>query len=173
MLYPDIGVGPSIPLLSSTPIKRPNKRSRLELEEDPSGASSSMNVEEPMDSTYDPADSVTTLTEPTDVKWQGYLFVNVAISSVVLIFYYVMWNLEIIEVTLYYSNRFESSKPGSQDSNLHCLWKLPATALWAVPCVSTCYQCTENSIWHIPLCGTTLPTLPTFYSIFWLLQKME
>uniref|UniRef100_A0A8C1LJG1 THAP-type domain-containing protein n=1 Tax=Cyprinus carpio TaxID=7962 RepID=A0A8C1LJG1_CYPCA len=43
MLYPDIGVGPSIPLLSSTPIKRPNKRSRLELEEeeeDPSGASS-------------------------------------------------------------------------------------------------------------------------------------
>lgn len=111
MLYPDIGVGPSIPLLSSTPIKRPNKRSRLELEEDPSGASSSMNVEEPMDSTYDPADSVTTLTEPTDVKWQGYLFVNVAISSVVLIFYYVMWNLEIIEVTLYYSNRFESSKP--------------------------------------------------------------
>ncbi len=64
MLYPDIGVG------SSTPIKRPNKRSRLELEEEeegPFGASSSMNVEEPMDSTYDPADSVTTLTEPTDV----------------------------------------------------------------------------------------------------------
>ena len=60
MLYPDIGVGQSIPLLSSTPIKRPNKRSRLELEEeeeDPSGASSSMNVEEPID---DPA-------EPTDV----------------------------------------------------------------------------------------------------------
>ncbi len=51
MLYPDIGVGPSMPLLSSTPIKRPNKRSRLELEEeeeDPSGASSSINVEEPM-----------------------------------------------------------------------------------------------------------------------------
>ncbi len=70
MLYPDIGVGPSMPLLSSTPIKRPNKRSRLELEEeeeDPSGASSSINVEESMDSTYDPADSVTTLTEPTDV----------------------------------------------------------------------------------------------------------
>ncbi|XDV42669.1 hypothetical protein PO909_011287 [Leuciscus waleckii] len=69
MLYPDIGVGQSIPLLSLTPIKRPNKRSRLELEEeeeDPSGASSSMNVEEPMDSTYDPADSVSTLTEPTD-----------------------------------------------------------------------------------------------------------
>ncbi len=62
MLYPDIGVG------SSTPIKRPNKRSRLELEEEeegPFGASSSMNVD--MDSTYDPADSVTTLTEPTDV----------------------------------------------------------------------------------------------------------
>ncbi|XDV12214.1 hypothetical protein PO909_000927 [Leuciscus waleckii] len=77
MLYPDIGVGQSIPLLSSTPIKRPNKRSRLELEEeeeeeeDPSGASSSMNVEEPMDSTYDPADTVTTLTEPTDVKFES------------------------------------------------------------------------------------------------------
>lgn len=71
MLYPDIGVGQSVPLLSLTPIKRPNKRSRLELEEeeeDPSGASSRMNVEEPMDTTYDPADSVTTLTEPTDVK---------------------------------------------------------------------------------------------------------
>lgn len=70
MLYPDIGVDPSILLLSSTPIKRPNKRSRLgpeEEEEDPSGASSSINVEEPMDSTYDPDDSVTTLTEPTDV----------------------------------------------------------------------------------------------------------
>ncbi|CAM4529848.1 unnamed protein product, partial [Leuciscus chuanchicus] len=74
MLYPDIGVGQSIPLLSSTPIKRPNKRSRLELEEeeeDPSGASSSMKVEEPMDSTYDPADSVTTLTEPTDVTFES------------------------------------------------------------------------------------------------------
>ncbi|CAM4650060.1 unnamed protein product [Leuciscus chuanchicus] len=74
MLYPDIGVGQSIPLLSLTPIKRPNKRSRLELEEeeeDPSGASSSMNVEEPMDSTYDPADSVSTLTEPTDVKFES------------------------------------------------------------------------------------------------------
>lgn len=81
MLYPDIGVGQSIPLLSSTstPIKRPHKRSRLELEEeeeeeDPSGASSSMNVEEPMDPTHDPADSVTTLTEPTDVKQVKRLF---------------------------------------------------------------------------------------------------
>lgn len=66
MLCPDIGVGSSNPLRLSTPIKRPNKRSRSELEEleeDPSGASSSMNVEEPMD----PADSVTAFTEPTDV----------------------------------------------------------------------------------------------------------
>ncbi|XP_058628472.1 uncharacterized protein LOC131538581 isoform X2 [Onychostoma macrolepis] len=74
MLYPDIGVGSSKPLLSTTPIKRPNKKSRLELEEeeeDPFGASSCMNVEEPMDSTYDPSDSVTTLTEPTDVTFES------------------------------------------------------------------------------------------------------
>ncbi len=50
--------------------KRPNKRSRLELveeEEDLFESSSSMNVKEPLDSTYDPVDSVTALTEPTDV----------------------------------------------------------------------------------------------------------
>ncbi|KAI2664085.1 Chaperone protein DnaJ [Labeo rohita] len=72
-LWPDIGVVSSQPLLSSTPIKRPNKRSRLEQEEeeDPFGDSSSVNVEEPMDSTYDPADSVTTLTEPTDVTMES------------------------------------------------------------------------------------------------------
>ncbi|KTG00070.1 hypothetical protein cypCar_00029256, partial [Cyprinus carpio] len=63
MLCPDIGVGFSDPLRLSTPMKRPNKRSRSELEEDPSGASSSMNVEEPLDL----ADSVTAFTEPTDV----------------------------------------------------------------------------------------------------------
>ncbi|XP_042578764.1 uncharacterized protein LOC109076260 isoform X2 [Cyprinus carpio] len=67
MLCPDIGVGSSNPLRLSTPIKRPNKRSRSELEEDPSGASSSMNVEEPMD----PADSVTASTEPTDVTTES------------------------------------------------------------------------------------------------------
>ncbi|XP_067292168.1 uncharacterized protein [Pseudorasbora parva] len=74
MIYPDINVGPSIPPLSSTPIKRANKRSRLELEEeedDPSGASSSMNLADPRDSTYEPADSVTTLTETTDVTFES------------------------------------------------------------------------------------------------------
>ncbi|CAM4688668.1 unnamed protein product [Leuciscus chuanchicus] len=74
MFYPDMGVSQSIPLLTSTPIKRPNKRSRLEVlegEEDPSGASSTLKVEDPMDSTYDPADSVTTLTEPTDVTFES------------------------------------------------------------------------------------------------------
>lgn len=70
MSWPDIGLGSSQPLLSSTPIKRPIKRPRLELEEeeeDPFGGSSSANVEQPSDSIYDPADSVTTLTEPTDM----------------------------------------------------------------------------------------------------------
>ncbi|XP_058617214.1 uncharacterized protein LOC131530781 isoform X4 [Onychostoma macrolepis] len=70
----DIAVGSSQPLLSSTSKKRPNKRSRLELveeEEDPSGSSSSMNVKEPLDSTYDPVDSVTALTKPTDVTMQS------------------------------------------------------------------------------------------------------
>ncbi|KAG1928205.1 uncharacterized protein LOC120477297 [Pimephales promelas] len=80
MLYPDTGVGQSVPLLSSSsllttpPLKRPNKRSRLELEEEeegPSGTSSSMNVEEPLDSTYDPDDSVTNLSEPTDVIFES------------------------------------------------------------------------------------------------------
>ncbi|ROI69370.1 hypothetical protein DPX16_14310 [Anabarilius grahami] len=67
MSWPDFGLGSSQTLLSSTPIKRPIKRPRLELEEDPFGGSSSANVEQPSDSIYDPADSVTTLTEPTNV----------------------------------------------------------------------------------------------------------
>ncbi|XP_050950932.1 uncharacterized protein LOC127153734 [Labeo rohita] len=53
----DVGVGSSHTMSSSLPIKRPNKRSRLELEEeeeDPFGASSSIKSEEPMDS--DPTD---------------------------------------------------------------------------------------------------------------------
>ncbi|XP_052409539.1 uncharacterized protein LOC127955926 isoform X2 [Carassius gibelio] len=54
-LSPDIGVGFSNSLLSSTPPKKkPIKRSRSELEDDPSRASSSMKEEQPMDSAYDP-----------------------------------------------------------------------------------------------------------------------
>ncbi|TSK98367.1 hypothetical protein Baya_5281 [Bagarius yarrelli] len=69
MLCPDTGVGSSQQLLSSTPIKRSNKRSPLEEEgeEDPFETTSSMNIEEPMDPTYDPAASDADLTEPTDV----------------------------------------------------------------------------------------------------------
>lgn len=70
MSWPDIGLGTSQTLLSSTPIKRPIKRPCLDLEEeeeDPFGGSSRANVEQPSDSIYDPADSVTTLTKPTDV----------------------------------------------------------------------------------------------------------
>ncbi|KAL1251999.1 hypothetical protein QQF64_019795 [Cirrhinus molitorella] len=55
----DIGVNSSQPLRSATPINRPSKRPRLELEEEeegPFGASSSMNVEDPMDSAYEPTD---------------------------------------------------------------------------------------------------------------------
>lgn len=57
MLRPDVDTLHS--LLSSTPIKRPSKRPRLEMEEekeDPLGCSSSVNIEEPLDSMYDPAD---------------------------------------------------------------------------------------------------------------------
>ncbi|XP_067217565.1 uncharacterized protein [Chanodichthys erythropterus] len=70
MSWTDIGLGSSQTLLSSTPTKKPIKRPRLELEEeeeDPFGGSSRAKVEQPSDSIYDPADSVTTLTEPTDV----------------------------------------------------------------------------------------------------------
>ncbi|XP_016346660.1 uncharacterized protein LOC107692211 [Sinocyclocheilus anshuiensis] len=74
MACPDIGVGSSQPLLSSTSKKRPNKRSRLKLveeEEDPFGGSSSLITKEPIDSTYDPVNSVTALTKPTDVTMQS------------------------------------------------------------------------------------------------------
>ncbi|KAK2906579.1 hypothetical protein Q8A67_005564 [Cirrhinus molitorella] len=53
------GVESPEPLRSATPINRPSKRPRLELEEEeegPFGASSSMNVEDPMDSAYEPTD---------------------------------------------------------------------------------------------------------------------
>lgn len=70
MLHPDVGVHTLEPLLSSAPIKRPSKRPRLEMEEEEEGllgSSSRINIKEPLDSTYDPADSVTTLTEPADI----------------------------------------------------------------------------------------------------------
>ncbi|KAL0970663.1 hypothetical protein UPYG_G00245360 [Umbra pygmaea] len=51
------------PHLSSTPIKRPSKRSRLE-EEDPFEGSS-ITTSQGSDTTYHPADSVSTLTEST------------------------------------------------------------------------------------------------------------
>ncbi len=67
----DFGVGTSTadPLyFSSTPVRRPSKRSRLDLEEeqndDPLEGSSSVAASKGQDSTYDPADSVT-LTEST------------------------------------------------------------------------------------------------------------
>ena len=71
----DVGVGTSAvafkasqPFLKSTPIKRPSKRPHLEEEEDdPFEGSSSMDFGEQQDSTYDPNDSVTVLTESADV----------------------------------------------------------------------------------------------------------
>ena len=71
----DVGVGTSAvafkasqPFLTSTPVKRPSKRPRLEEEEDnPFDGSSSMDFGEPQDATYDPDDSVTVLTESADV----------------------------------------------------------------------------------------------------------
>ncbi|XP_057187965.1 uncharacterized protein LOC130553181 isoform X1 [Triplophysa rosa] len=74
LLRPDVGVDTFQPLLSLTPIKRPSKRPRLEMEdekEDPMGRSSSINIEEPMDSTYDPVDSDATLTEPSDITMES------------------------------------------------------------------------------------------------------
>ena len=70
----DVGVGTSAvafkasqPFLTSTPVKRPSKRPRLEEEEDdPFEGSSSMDFGEPQDSSYDPDDSVTVLTESAD-----------------------------------------------------------------------------------------------------------
>uniref|UniRef100_A0A8P4G5H1 THAP-type domain-containing protein n=1 Tax=Dicentrarchus labrax TaxID=13489 RepID=A0A8P4G5H1_DICLA len=72
----DVGVGTSalLPFLTSTPIKRPSKRRRLELEEEEEEnplEGSSVDVEEPHDSTYDPADSATTLTESADVTMES------------------------------------------------------------------------------------------------------
>ncbi|KAL7405215.1 hypothetical protein ABVT39_025343 [Epinephelus coioides] len=74
----DVGLGTSTiafstsqPFLSSTPIQRPRKRARLELEEEeeenPLEGSSSMDIPDPKDSSYDPEDSVTVLTESADV----------------------------------------------------------------------------------------------------------
>ena len=71
----DVGVGTSAmafkasqPFLTSTPIKRPSKRPRLEEEEDnPFDGSSSMGYGEPQNATYNPDDSVTVLTESADV----------------------------------------------------------------------------------------------------------
>ena len=60
----------SQPFLTSTPIKRPRKRARFELEEEeeenPLEGSSSMDIPDPKDSTYDPEDSVTVLSESAD-----------------------------------------------------------------------------------------------------------
>lgn len=65
-----IAFSTSQPLLTSTPIKRPHKRARLELEEEeenPLEGSSSMDIRDPKDSTFDPEDTVTVLSESTDV----------------------------------------------------------------------------------------------------------
>ncbi|KAA0721759.1 hypothetical protein E1301_Tti014268 [Triplophysa tibetana] len=70
LLRTDVGVDTLQPLPLLTPIKRRSKRPRLEMEdeeEDPMGRISSVNIEDPMDSAYDPADSVATLTEPSDI----------------------------------------------------------------------------------------------------------
>lgn len=70
MLNPNVGADTLQPLLSTTQIKRPSKRPRLEVnkeEEDPLECSSGLNIKDPLDSTYDPADYVTTLTEQADI----------------------------------------------------------------------------------------------------------
>ena len=68
----DFGVGTSTAdpfRFSSTPVKRPSKRPRLELEEeledDPLEGSSSVAASKGQDPTYDPAESVTALSEST------------------------------------------------------------------------------------------------------------
>ena len=70
----DFGVGTSTedPLcFSSTPVKRPSKSScldleeELELEDDPFEGSSSIAASKGQDPTYDPAESVTALSEST------------------------------------------------------------------------------------------------------------
>lgn len=70
----DFGVGISndaAPFqFSSTPVKRPSKRARMDLEEelgeeDPLESSSSLVASKGLDSTYDPAESVTVQTEST------------------------------------------------------------------------------------------------------------
>lgn len=56
----------SLPVLSSTPIKRPSKRPRLEEEEEEDSLEgSSIMASQGLDPTYDPEDSVTALTETT------------------------------------------------------------------------------------------------------------
>ncbi|XP_051246072.1 uncharacterized protein LOC127357723 [Dicentrarchus labrax] len=70
----DVGTSALLPFLTSTPVKRPSKRRCIELEEEeeenPLGGSS-VDVEELHDSTYDPADSATTLTESADVTMES------------------------------------------------------------------------------------------------------
>lgn len=69
----DFGVGTptAAPFqFSSTPVKRPSKRPRMDMgeeleQEDPLEGSSSVAASKGLDSTYDPADSVTALTEST------------------------------------------------------------------------------------------------------------
>ena len=90
----EVGVGTSNipfstsqPFLSSTPIKRPCKRARLELEEeeeeDPLEGSSFMDIPDPKDSTYNPEESVTVLSESVDVTWVNNL-------KIAYIFFYII-----------------------------------------------------------------------------------
>ncbi|KAJ8277151.1 hypothetical protein GJAV_G00072000 [Gymnothorax javanicus] len=64
---------------SAAPVKKPSKRSRLNLEEevkqedDPLQTSSSVAASKGLDSTYDPADSVATLTESTSLSYGRYV----------------------------------------------------------------------------------------------------
>ena len=57
-------------LMTSTPIKRPSKRRRVELEEeeDTLEGMSSMEIPEAQDDTYDPAASITALSESIDMR---------------------------------------------------------------------------------------------------------
>ncbi|XP_034077701.1 uncharacterized protein LOC117549728 [Gymnodraco acuticeps] len=62
-----------VPFLTSTPLKRPPKRPRVDLEEeyeDPFEGSSSLVFSEGQDATYDPAESITNATETTAMSGQ-------------------------------------------------------------------------------------------------------
>ncbi|XP_034077579.1 uncharacterized protein LOC117549630 [Gymnodraco acuticeps] len=62
-----------VPFLTSTPLKRPPKRPRVDLEEeyeDPFEGSSSLVFSESQDATYDPAESITNATETTAMSGQ-------------------------------------------------------------------------------------------------------